>query len=144
MKHTRIVTRVQKGHLPPLVRRQLATLLAKVVDGTAIVVELFEVPRQRSAAQNDGFHAMITPWAKDEGHNVDDLKRDLLGTVFGWAESPLKETRVPLKPRTSALTVEEFSELITRTADIAADCGYVIQLPSEYSASKWMPQEMRG
>jgi hypothetical protein len=143
VKHTRIVTRVQGGHLSPLVRRQLTGLLAKVKDGTDIVVELFEVPKRRTMAQNDAFHSMITPWAKDEGHNVDELKRDLLGTVFGWAESPLKETRVPLKPRTSSLTVEEFSELMTRTADIAADCGYLVQLPSEYSASKWMPEEMR-
>lgn len=143
MKHTRIVTRVTGGHLNPLVRRQLTGLLARVKDGTDIVLEMFAVPTRRTAAQNDAFHAMITPWAKDEGHNVDELKRDLMGTIFGWEESPLGHTRVPMKPSTSALTVDEFSFLIERTADIAADCGYVIQLPSEYKEAKWLPADLR-
>jgi hypothetical protein len=143
VKHTRIVTRVQGGHLNPLVRRQLTGLLAKVKDGTDIVLELFEVPTRRTAAQNDGFHAMITPWARDEGHNVDELKRDLLGVIFGWVGSPLGDTRVPLKPSTSGLTVTEFSELITRSADIAASHGYILQLPSEYKEAKWLPDELR-
>ena len=143
MKHTRIVTRVQGGHLSPLVRRQLTGLLAKVKDGTDIVVELMEVPKRRTSAQNDFFHAAITPWAKEEGHNVDELKRDILGTVFGWEDSPLGYTKVPRKPRTSMLTTEEFSELIDRTVMIAAECGFLIQLPQEYNAAKWMPESMK-
>lgn len=143
MKHQRIVAKIKDGHLPAMVRKQIAGVLSTVKDGSTIVIEMFDVPLRRTSAQNDGFHAMITPWAKDEGHNVDDLKADLLGTVFGWAESPLGHTKVPLKPHTSHLTVEEFSELMNRSVDIAAGCGYILVLPSEYLASQWMPQELR-
>ena len=144
MKHTRIVTRVDGGQFSPLVQRQLAGLLKSVKDGTSIVLELFQVPRQRTAAQSDAYHAMIRPWAADEGHVLDELKRDLLGEVFGWEESPLGKTNVPRKPSTVGLTVEEFSELMDRTIVIAAECGYLLQLPSEYNASRFMPESMRS
>lgn len=143
MKHQRIVAKIQDGHLPARVRTQIAAVLLRVKNGSTIIIEMFDVPQRRTAAQNDGFHAMIRPWAAEEGHDIDDLKRDLLGTVFGWEDSPLGATRVPLQPSTSALTKEQFSELITRTVDIAASTGYILQLPSEYITSQWMPQEMR-
>ena len=143
MKHTRIVTRVDGGVVNPLVWRQLIGLFLGVKDGVSVIIEIFQVPQRRSAAQNDAFHAMIAPWARDEGHDVNDLKRDLLGTVFGWESSPLGYTNVPLKPSTAALTVEEFSELMERTVIVASSNGYMLQLPSEYSASKFMPEAMR-
>lgn len=143
MRHQRIVAMVTGGHLPLLVRRQVAALLSRVADGTAVVIELYERPVRRTSAQNDFFHAAIMPWAREEGHRIDDLKRDLLGIVFGWEDSPLREARVPKKPHTSQLTKEEFSELIERTVEIAAECGVVLQLPDEYRASQWMPASMR-
>lgn len=143
MKHTRINATVNDGHLPLLVRRQLASLLSRVQDGTEIVIELFERPVRRSMAQNDALHSMIRPWAREEGHDVDELKRDLLGTVFGWVDSPLGEGRTPREPHTSSLTQEQFSELMERTVQIAAECGVVLQLPDEYRASQWMPESMR-
>lgn len=143
MKHHRLRATVTAGHLPLLVRRQIHGLLARVKDGTEIVIELFERPVRRTPAQNDFFHAAIMPWAREEGHRIDDLKRDLLGIVFGWEDSPLREARVPKKPHTSQLTKEEFSELIERTVEIAAECGVVLQLPEEYRASQWIPASMR-
>lgn len=143
MKRQRLVTKVTNGHLPALIRKQIAGLLSRVKDGSDIVIEMFDLPRRRTVAQSDGFHAMITPWAKEEGHDIADLKRDLLGTVFGWVDSPLGETRVPLKPHTSELTVEEFSELMNRTVEIAATCGVLLELPDEYNASRWMPDSMK-
>ena len=142
MKHTRISATVTNGHLPLLVRRQIAALLSRV-DGADVIIELYDRPVRRTAAQNDAYHAMLRPWAREEGHDIDELKRDLLGTVFGWVESPLGESRVPLEPRTSSLTTEQFSELIERTVEIAAECGVVLQLPDEYRASQWMPASMR-
>jgi len=143
MKHTRLTATVTAGHLPLLVRRQIHGLLARVKDGTEIVIELFERPVRRTSAQNDAYHAMLRPWAREEGHDLDELKRDLLGTVFGWLESPLGESRVPREPRTSTLTTAQFSELVERTVQIAAECGVVLQLPDEYRASQWMPASMR-
>lgn len=143
MKYTRIAATVTNGHLPLFVRRQITGLLSRVKDGTDIVIEMFEKPTRRSAAQNDAFHAMIRPWAKEEGHDIDELKRDLLGIIFGWDESPLGESRVPREPRTSTLTTAQFSELVERTVQIAAECGVVLQLPDEYRSSRWMPESMR-
>ena len=143
MKHQRIATTVRAGHLPLMVRRQITTLLSRVKDGTDIVIEMFEKPVRRSMAQNDAFHAMVRPWAKEEGWDIDELKRDLLGTVFGWEGSPLGENRVPKKPHTSQLTKEEFVELMERTVEIAARQGVILQLPDEYNASKWMPESMK-
>src|SRR5580765_3312573 len=40
----------------------------------------------KTRLQESGFHAMITPWAREEGHRIDDLKRDLLRAVFGEQE----------------------------------------------------------
>ena len=42
-------------------------------------VEIMIVPRGalKTRRQESGFHAMIAKWAKAEGHNVEDLKRDL-------------------------------------------------------------------
>lgn len=143
MRHTRIVATVTTGQLPPLVQRQLAGLFAKVRDGQQVVIEAYDLPTRRTSAQNDGFHAMIAPWARDEGHAVDELKRDLLGAVFGWQVSPLGTNRVPRQPSTSALSVEAFNELMERTVEIAADCGYQLVLPSEYKAHKFMPESMK-
>lgn len=143
MRHQRLTGVVTGGHLPLLVRRQVAALLSRLADGTAVVVELYERPVRRTSAQNDAFHALIRPWAQAEGHDVDELKRDLMGTVFGWQESPLGESRVPREPHTSRLTTAQFSELMERTVEIAAECGVVLQLPEEYRASQWMPASMR-
>src|SRR4051812_29557654 len=40
----------------------------------------------KTRLQECGFHAMIAPWAKEEGHAIDDLKRDILREVFGERE----------------------------------------------------------
>ena len=135
-RRAKFIGPVSGGVLDPFTRRQVAAFLAKLPDGD-IVIDLAEKSQRRSGAQNDGFHAMIVPWAHSEGHDVDDLKRDLLGTVFGWRDSPLGEQRIPLKPHTSDLTVEEFSELVERTAIIAAGLGVQLVLPSEYTGGRW-------
>ena len=111
-------------------RKQINAFLS-TLEGQQVLVDIRVKGTKRSADQNAAFHAMIAPWAHEDGHDIDDLKRDLLGIVFGWAESPLSETRRPLKPHTSALTVSEFSTLMERTAEIAAKSGYVLQLPGE-------------
>ena len=101
-----------------------------------VEVEIRPRRSRRSLAQSAGFHAMLTPWARDEGHNIDDLKRDLLREVFGTVERPNAVTgAVELdlaEPHTSGLDVAQFSQLIERTLEIAARCGYVLIAPSEW------------
>jgi hypothetical protein len=104
--------------------------------GQCVELELRLFQAKRSLRQNRGFHAMLQPWVR-EGYPIDELKRDLLMAVFGTAEmvSPVTgEVRlVPCEPHTSTLSVRQFSELIERTLEIAAECGVILQAPDEYT-----------
>jgi hypothetical protein len=94
----------------------------------------------KSRLQEKGFHAMIQPWAREGGHRIDDLKRDLLREIFGEQErtNPITgEVVMGLRePHTSKLTRAQYSELIERTLDIAAECGFVLMAPDEYRRRK--------
>jgi hypothetical protein len=90
----------------------------------------------KTRLQECGFHAMIAPWAKEEGHRIDDLKRDLLRAIFGEQEhtNPItgEITLVLREPHTSALSRTKYAELIERTLEIAAECGVWLEAPHEY------------
>ena len=94
----------------------------------------------KTRLQECGFHAMISPWAKAEGHQIDDLKRDLLRAIFGEREhvNPITgEVELVLRePHTSTLTRGQYSELIERTLEIAAECGHLLEAPHEYRERK--------
>lgn len=94
----------------------------------------------KTRLQECGFHAMIAPWAREEGHNVDDLKRDLLRAIFGEREhvNPITGVveMVLREPHTSTLPRTKYSELIERTLDIAAECGHILEAPHEYRHRK--------
>lgn len=93
-----------------------------------------DIPKSRK--QEKGFHAMIQPWAKSEGHQIDDLKRDLLRHIFGEREhlNPItgEVTMVLREPHTSKLNRAKYSELIERTLEVAAACGHVLIAPNEW------------
>jgi hypothetical protein len=90
--------------------------------------------------QEAGFHAMIAPWAKAEGHAIEDLKRDLLAEIFGLREHTDVLTGVVVmvlrEPHTSKLSKKKYSELIERTLEIGARCGHVLIAPNEWRESK--------
>jgi hypothetical protein len=94
----------------------------------------------KTRLQESGFHAMITPWARDEGHQIDDLKRDLLRAIFGEREhlNPItgEVTMVLREPHTSTLSRAKYNELIERTLEIAAECGHILEAPHEYRERK--------
>jgi len=94
----------------------------------------------KTRAQEAGFHAMITPWARDDGHRIDDLKRDILRAVFGEQEhtNPLtgEITLVLREPSTSKLNRAKYCELIERTLELGAECGVVLIAPNEYKQMK--------
>lgn len=102
--------------------------------GDEIEVEVHKKGAKKTREQEAGFHAMIAPWCRDEGHEIGDLKRYLLGEIFGYREEVSKLTKLPLlvKPHTSKLNKAEYSELIERTMEIAAWAGYVLIAPDEY------------
>lgn len=94
----------------------------------------------KSRLQEQGFHAMVSPWARSEGIQIERLKRDLLREIFGEEEhvNPINgEVRMELRePHTSKLSRAKYSELIERSADIAAECGVILELPHEYRERK--------
>jgi hypothetical protein len=94
----------------------------------------------KTRLQEAGFHAMVMPWAKSEGHRIDDLKRDLLRAIFGEQEhvNPItgEITMVLREPHASTLSRAKYSELIERTLEIAAECGVFLEAPHEYRERK--------
>lgn len=110
----------------------------KRLAGHECEIEIRKRKAKHSDKQRRGFHAMVTKWAHDEGHRVDDLKYDLMGEIFGWSEqpSPLTGRVVPLRPHTSELSQDDYNILIERTIEIAAGTGYICEAPSEYRERK--------
>lgn len=106
-------------------------------------VDVFIAPHglRKTRLQERGFHAMIQPWCREKGHNIDDLKDDLLGAIFGHREhvNPITgEVRLVLRePHTSKLSRVKYSELIERTLQIAAEVdGFILEAPNEYRERK--------
>lgn len=112
---------------------------AKLAD-KCIDIILCEQGEMKTRLQEMGFHAMITPWAKAEGHAIEDLKRDLLLEIFGTREHVNALTGVVTlvlrEPHTSKLSRAKYSELIERTLEIAAGCGHILEAPHEYRMRK--------
>ena len=108
--------------------------------GEAVDVIIAPAGLAKSRLQESGFHAMISPWAREEGHRIDDLKDDLLRVVFGQMEriNPItgEISMVLREPHTSKLSRAQYSELIERTLDIAAECGVILVAPNEYRERK--------
>lgn len=120
-------------------RQQRAYCKAKLA-GQCVDVIIVPQGHAQTRLQRDGFHSMIQPWAREEGHRIDDLKRDILRAVFGEMEhlNPItgEVSMVLREPHTSKLNRAQYSELIERTLDIAAECGVVLEAPSEYRRRK--------
>lgn len=112
----------------------------RTLAGQCVDVIIAQQGALKTRLQEQGFHAMIMPWAKDEGHDIDDLKDDLLRHIFGEREhvNPITGivSMVLREPHTSKLSRAQYSELIERTLDIAAECGYVLVAPHEYTERK--------
>lgn len=110
------------------------------LEGQPVDVVVAPAGSLKTRLQEMGFHAMITPWAQQEGHRIDDLKRDLLRAIFGEQEhvNPItgEVVMVLREPHTSTLNRAKYSELIERTLDLAAECGVVLEAPSEYRRRK--------
>lgn len=120
--------------------RQARAYCKAKLAGQCIEVMIAPQGALKTRLQEAGFHAMISPWARDAGIEVDDLKRDLLRAIFGEREhvNPITGdvTMVLREPHTSTLPRVKYSELIDRTLDIAAGCGYILEAPHEYKERK--------
>jgi len=125
---------LERGKPNPYLRAQLLALFQQLKDGEFRMV-ISDEPEPRSAAQNRALHKMLEPWCK-EGHDIEDLKDDLLRAVFGLREKvdaiTGEVTHALAEPHTSKLSKAQFSELMQRAVQIAAECGVWLELPDEY------------
>lgn len=112
--------------------------IAKLAGETGAEVVLFVADKAwlKTRQQEKGFHVMIAPLVVKTGWKIEALKQYLLGDIFGWAD--LKDgIRVLVEPSTAALNKKQYSELIERTLEIAAeDFDTWLEAPSEWTARK--------
>jgi hypothetical protein len=134
MREIQIAVTVEKGHPRPYFYEQLARAFTAAKDGD-LIVTIAKADEKRSDAQNRALHRMLEPWCA-EGHEIEDLKDDLLRAVFGERETVDAITgevkKVLAEPHTSKLSKRKFSELMERAVHIAAECGVYLELPDEY------------
>jgi hypothetical protein len=130
----------EKGHITFEFPKAVTGYIARKFAGKMVEVEIRPYQDKRSDRQNRGFHAMITPWARSRGWEIEHLKQFLLSRVFGLSEFVDPETgeviKVLAEPHTSALGVGQFSELIERTMELAAYDGCILEAPDEYRRRK--------
>jgi hypothetical protein len=108
----------------------------KSLTGKRVVITIEREVDARTRLQEKGFHSAIQPWARERGWQIADLKRFLLGRIFGYQEqvSTLTGERLLVQPHTSKLSKEDYSFLIDQTLILAAEDGYVLVAPDEFRA----------
>jgi hypothetical protein len=113
----------------PLALQVMAHL--RTVEGQPVEVVIRKPRSKRSLDQNAYAHAWpFKLIAEAMGESVEAAKLAILGEKFGWRE--LFGHQVPVKPSTSALSVEEFSELIEWMPSFGAHMfGLSIPLPND-------------
>jgi hypothetical protein len=108
--------------------------------GECVEIEIRLQASKRSDRQNRALWALIGEWAKERGHEPDDLKDVMLGIAFGHLEHVMPITgeirQVLAKPHSSRLNVHEFCHLIEEVLRVAAEDGVFLLAPDEYRKAK--------
>jgi hypothetical protein len=110
-------------------RTHLQTLAGRPVE---VIVR--KVRTQRSLDMNAYWHAVpFALLAEYWGEDIETTKLLVLGECFGWREFP--DGRIPMKPSTAALTVDEGTHLTNWLPPWAmTKFGVNIPLPNEAAA----------
>jgi hypothetical protein len=105
--------------------------------GAEVVIFVADKAWLKTRQQEKGFHVMIQPICKEKGWAMADLKRYLLGEIFGVTTSKIDGKEILVEPHTSDLSKQQYSELIERTLEIAAtEFEMWLEAPSEWTARK--------
>lgn len=113
--------------------------IAKLAGTTGAEVVLFVADKAwlKTRQQEKGYHAMIQPLCAAKGWPIADLKRYFLAATFGVTKSLIDGKEILVEPHTSDLSKQQYSELIERTLEIAAeDFDTWLEAPSEWKARK--------
>ncbi len=125
---------IKQGRLKVRVgqRRTFDDWIAKL-EGKETRLTVCEPERQRTLKQNAYIHAIPIPMlAAHLGYTIPECKYVLMGECFGWKLDARTGKEMPIKPSTSAMTVEEDTYFIEWVIPWAAmSFGLQIPLPSE-------------
>lgn len=109
-------------------------------EGEEVVLEIRKRRSKRSDKQNRALHACLGRWAAEKGHDVEEIKDDLLALLWGYH---VRQSRITgevvkslVKPHTSRLNTQEFCDLFDLAAEEAAKDGHYMLMPDEYLAAK--------
>ncbi len=108
----------------------------RYLKGTPVEIEIRKARIKRSRDQNAYLHAVPLPiLAAHFGDSIEGVKLDLMGECWGWHQSTVTGRWLPIKPRTSAMTVEECQFFIDWLIPWAmTEHGIEIPLPGEVAA----------
>jgi hypothetical protein len=119
--------------------RQLRAQHLRHLAGKRVEIIVRKERTQRSLDQNAYLHAIpFSMLAEEWGEDIETTKLLVLGECFGWRDLA-NGARIPMKPSSAALTVDECSHLIEWIVKWAAVpgnvCarGFMIPLPKEAS-----------
>jgi len=105
--------------------------------GAELAIFIADKAYLKTRQQEKGLHAMYQPLSKEKGWSMADIKRYFLGEVFGYTKSMIDGSIVLVEPHTSDLNKAQYSELIERSLDIAADkFEFYLEAPSEWTERK--------
>ena len=66
------------------------------------------ISSKRTLAQNKYWHSVpFKLLAESIGDSIENVKLDCMGECWGWTTTKLGGNRVPIKPHTSDMTIEE-------------------------------------
>jgi len=125
-----------KGHLHLDERRDFDRYL-RTLTGKEVEIVVRRRQYKRTLDQNAYWHGVCFPLLMEHfGYtDVAQLKLDLMGTCWGWTRSPVTGKEVPIKPSTSAMSLEEgthFTDwLLTWSAE---EHGVFIPSPEKVAA----------
>jgi hypothetical protein len=116
--------------------RQRRGQYLRYLRGKRVEVEIRQARTKRSLDQNAYLHAVPFPiLAAHFGDSIEGVKLDLMGECWGWHQSPVTGRWLPVKPHTSAMTVEECQFFIDWLIPWAmTEHGVEIPLPAEVAA----------
>lgn len=108
--------------------------------GCNLLITIVDADAHKTRRQERGFHAMIAPWARRKGWEVDQLKQYLLARTFGTFSYTHEGTgevfEILSEPSSSRLSKSQYSLLIERAMDIAAEDGVILIAPDEWRKLK--------
>lgn len=105
--------------------------------GYAIEGEIRKLRSTRSIRQNAWLHSFLggdKGLAQFLGYTLEELK--LVGLVALWGTHEVMGMTLPVKPRTSKLTTEEFSDLCEWFVQKAAEVDFLVLYPEEFKRKK--------